>query len=177
MKMAFASLLVASLAACSPSADGSPDDARGSPTAEATAAETPVAAMPAALSPSGETPDGSDMAYEGPIPMPIMVGNNGPETDGCGTLAKVASLDGQNVDYLSVRDAPSGSTKERDRLNPGRQVAVCAIKGEWSGVVYAEPGDDTQDCGVASPVATEEPYRGPCRQGWVVTQYLEVVAG
>lgn len=168
MKKAFASLLVASLAACSPPASDTPVDAPSSPAAAAT---------PAALSPSGETADAADMAYDGPIPMPIMIGSDGPETDACGTLAQVKPLDGQDVNYLSVRDAPSGLTKERDRLDPGQQVSVCASDGTWSGVVYAAPGSETQDCGVGSPVAAQEPYRGSCRQGWVVTQYLEMVAG
>ncbi|QDH34859.1 hypothetical protein [Porphyrobacter sp. YT40] len=168
MKKALAALLLASLAACSPPAGDTPVDAPSSPVAAAT---------PAALSPSGESADVPSKAYDGTIPMAIVIGSEGPETDACGTLAKVKPLDGQDVDYLSVRDAPSGSTKERDRLEPGQQVFVCAGDGDWSGVVYAAPGSEPQDCGVSSPVAAQEPYRGSCRQGWVVTQYLEVLAG
>ncbi len=168
MKKAFATLLVASLAACSPPASDTPVDAPSTPAASAT---------PAAPSPSGETADAADMAYNGPIPMPIVIGSDGPEADACGTLAKVMPLDGKDVNYLSVRDAPDGSTKERDRLEPGQQVSVCASHGAWSGVVYAAPGSETQDCGVGSPVAAQEPYSGPCRQGWVASQYLEMIAG
>ena len=174
MKKALASLLVASLAACSPPAGDTPVEAPASPAATEAAA---AAETPAALSPSGESTVPAAMAYDGPIPMPIMVGADGPEADGCGTLAQVAPLTGADVDYLSVRDAPSGSVKERDRLKPGQQVAVCASQGEWSGVVYHEPGGDIGDCGVASPVAAAEPYRGVCRQGWVVTRYLDIIAG
>ena len=167
MKKAFASLLIASLAACSQPASDNP----------AEAPSTPAAENASTISPSGDIAGGAEVVYDGPIPKPIMVGSDGPEIDACGAFAKIAKLDGQDVGYLSVRDAPSGLTKERDRLEPGHGVSVCVSDGEWSGVVYAKPGDEAQDCGVASPVEAAQPYRGSCRQGWVVTQYLEMVAG
>jgi hypothetical protein len=171
MKKAFASLLIASLAACLPPASDTSAEAPSSPAAE------PAVENASTISPSGEIAGGAEVAYDGPIPKPIMVGSDGPEIDACGAFAKIAKLDGQDVGYLSVRDAPSGLTKERDRLEPGHGVSVCVSDGEWSGVVYAKPGDEAQDCGVASPVEAAQPYRGSCRQGWVVTQYLEMVAG
>jgi hypothetical protein len=167
MKKAFASLLIASLAACSQPASDNPAEEPSSPAAE----------NASTISPSGDIAGGAVVVYDGPIPKPIMVGSDGPEIDACGSFAKVAKLDGQDVGFLSVRDAPSGLTKERDRLEPGQGVSVCVSDGEWSGVVYAKPGDEAQDCGVGSPVETAQLYRGSCRQGWVVTQYLEMVAG
>ncbi|WP_379921353.1 hypothetical protein [Erythrobacter sp. R86502] len=167
MKKTFASLILASLAACSQPASDKPVDAPSSPAAE----------NASVISPSGEVAGGADIVYDGSIPKPIMVGSDGPDTDACGTVAKVATLVGQEVGYLSVRDAPSGMTKERDRLEPGQGVSVCVSDGAWSGVIYAKPDDEAHDCGVGSPVNPAQPYRGPCQQGWVVTQYLEMVAG
>ena len=109
--------------------------------------------------------------------MPILIGGDGPQMDACGTLAKVANLGTDGVDYVSVRDAPSTAVKERERLKAGRGVQVCATEGGWSGIVYRDEGDDAIDCGTGTPVATAQPYTGPCRQGWVESDYLEMVAG
>ena len=161
MKDLFAVAAFVALGACSQSAQ---DEAP----AEATASATPA------------TPESSTNAttatYDGPIPMPIRVGGDGQEMDACGTYAEVANLDPAGDNYASVRDAPSTETKERDRLVAGQGVAVCAMEDGWSGIVYAKDGDEEQDCGTGSPVREERNYTGPCRQGWVASRYLEMIA-
>ena len=162
MKSMFATAALVLLGACSQSAQ---DDAP----AETTASATPTAAEAPAAS--------TTAAYDGPIPMPIKVGGDGPEMDACGTYAEVANLDPARDDYASVRDAPSAETKERDRLGEGRGVQVCATENGWRGIVYRDEGDEATDCGTGTPVATAQNYTGPCRQGWVDSRYLEMVAG
>ena len=120
---------------------------------------------------------GSEAPYPGPIPKPISVGGNGPSMDACGTYAEVSNLDIDGHSYLSVRDAPSIATKERARLKAGRGVQVCETENGWSGIIYRDEGDDATDCGTGTPVATEQNYTGPCRQGWVDSRYLEMIAG
>ena len=120
------------------------------------------------------TPTDPAVAYDGPIPQPIMIGSDGPEMDACGTLGEVANLDPAGDNYLSVRDAPSTLTKERDRLDPGQRVTVCDSADGWVGIIYSKIDEN---CGVSSPVATEERYLGPCAQGWVDERFVEMIAG
>ena len=128
----------------------------------------------AVITDSGST--AGDIAdYDGPIPMPIKVGTDGPDADACAASGVVTNLD--EAGYASVRDAPSTSTKERDRLEVGQLVSICAQSGDWTGVVYSKAGDEATDCGTGSPVATEQNYTGPCRQGWVESRYVDMTAG
>ena len=117
------------------------------------------------------------MTYDGPIPMPIRVGGDGQQANTCAAAAQVGNLDSGNSTYASVRDAPSDETKERDRLDAGQIVSVCASEGDWTGVVYAKNGEPEQDCGLSTPLATEQNYIGPCSQGWVQSRYLTMLAG
>ena len=108
---------------------------------------------------------------------PVRVGLAGNDLDACLSLAEVRGLDRNGDNVLSVRARPSRVAPALDRLGPGRQVWVCdadAVPG-WTGIVYAERPD--QDCEVGSPVASIRPYAGPCRQGWVASRYLAVIAG
>lgn len=108
---------------------------------------------------------------------PVRVGLAGNDLDACLSLAEVRGLDRNGDNFLSVRARPSRVAPALDRLGPGRQVWVCdgdAVPG-WTGIVYAErPGEE---CNVGSPVASIRPYEGPCRQGWVASRYLVVIAG
>lgn len=108
---------------------------------------------------------------------PVRVGLAGSDLDACLSVAEVRGLDRNGDNFLSVRARPSRVAPALDRLGPGRQVWVCdadAVPG-WTGIVYAErPGEE---CSVGSPVASIRPYDGPCRQGWVASRYLTVIAG
>jgi hypothetical protein len=108
---------------------------------------------------------------------PVRIGLAGPGLDACLSLAEVRGVDRENGNVLTVRATPRIGATPLDRLAPGRQVWVCdgdAMPG-WTGIVYAEqPG---QDCGVAAPVASPQSDRGPCREGWVASRYLAVIAG
>ena len=165
MRYSIACVLLSALAACSPATDNSPD-------AGATTSNT-NRSIPA---PADTDLEPQTANYDGPIPMPIRIGGDA-EMDACGTASQVANLDPQGDNFLSVRDAPSTQTKERDRLDAGQMVSVCATENSWSGIVYSRDGDAETDCGVDTPVATERNYTGPCRSGWVDSRYLEMQAG
>lgn len=112
-----------------------------------------------------------------PGQRPVRVGLAGDDLDACLSLAEVRGLDRNGDNFLAVRATPTRAGRVLDRLGPNRQVWVCdrdAVPG-WTGIVYADrPG---VDCNVGSPVASIRPYRGPCRQGWVSSRYLVVIAG
>ena len=152
------------LAACSQGSD-EPATPVAEPSATATAAS-------ADIDPRTVNPD-----YTGPIPLPIKVGGDGPDMDACGTYAEVVAYDASGEDLPYVHDAPSASTKARDKLNSGQGVQVCATQNGFSGIVYPRKDQDPTDCGTGSPVATEQNYTGPCLAGWVDTRFLKMVAG
>tara|TARA_B100000678_G_scaffold270653_1_gene258767 strand:+ start:216 stop:731 length:516 start_codon:yes stop_codon:yes gene_type:complete len=124
-----------------------------------------------ATTPANDTAD-----YDGPIPMPIRIGTNGPDLDSCASYGEVTGLNAEGDNYLSVRDAPSTQVKERDRLDPGQGVHVCAESNGWLGVVY-DKADEAKDCGTDSPVDSPRNYTGPCAQGWVNGKFVTIVAG
>ena len=153
------------LAACSQGSDESAATPPAEPLATATASSAAV------------DPRTVDSDYTGPIPLPIKVGGDGPGMDACGTYAEVAAYDASGNDIPYVHDAPSASTKARDKLSTGQGVQVCTTQGGFSGIVYPREGQDASDCGTGSPVATEQNYTGPCLAGWVDSRFLEMVAG
>ena len=140
---------------------------------------TPVAepSSTAAASSADVDPRTISSDYTGPIPLPIKVGGDGPDMDACGTYAEVVAYDSSGEDIPYVHDAPSASTKARDKLSPGQGVQVCAAQNGFSGIVYPRDDQDAADCGTGSPVATERNYTGPCLAGWVESRYLDMIAG
>lgn len=99
------------------------------------------------------------------------------DLDACLTVSKVAGLNSKGDNFLSLRSRPAADARELMRLRAGQAVWVCdAAAGGWTGVLVAPSGDDL-DCGVGSPIARRQPYRGRCRSGWVASRYLQVVAG
>ena len=142
--------------------------------AETTEAPTDIA-VPAETAP--KAPGTPDLGFTGPVPTPIRIGTNGPQTDSCPGYGEVSGLNSDGGNYLSVRDAPSTQVKERDRIGNGHKVNVCAEKDGWYGIVYAIEGDSVIDCEVDSPVDTPRNYTGPCAQGWVNAKFVTITAG
>lgn len=99
------------------------------------------------------------------------------DLDACLTLSRVSGLNPRGDNYLSLRSRPSAKARELKRLRPGQQVWVCEERPDgWTGVLVA-PADGSLDCGVGSPVAERQTYRGTCDSGWVASRFLEVLAG
>ncbi len=107
-------------------------------------------------------------------PVAVMVGGSA-DFDACQTLSKVRGLRAGGDNFLSVRIGPGTGFVEKDRLGNGHLVYDCTSRGAWIGIVYGARGG--QDCGVSSPVARRQAYRGRCRSGWVHRNFLTDVAG
>ena len=109
--------------------------------------------------------------------VPVMVGGEA-DYDACGSVMQVTGLNRRGQNYLSLRSGPATTARELARLRAGQFVWDCDASPDkqWTGVVYSLPGKD-QDCGVGTPIARRQPYRGPCASGWVSSRFLELVAG
>lgn len=92
--------------------------------------------------------------------------------DACGSLGVPTGLNPRGDNFLAVRAAPNSGAAMRDKLRPGQQFYICQQSGGWVGIVYGRGG-----CGVTSPIARRQAYRGPCRSGWVFGRFVRVVAG
>lgn len=103
--------------------------------------------------------------------QPVMVGGEA-GYDACGSVGRVVGLNPSGDNYLSVRAKPSSSGNELDRLGPNTNVFMCDQRGRWIGIVYGG-----NSCGVGSPIADRQAYRGPCKSGWVFDKYIELFAG
>lgn len=110
-------------------------------------------------------------------PRPVMIGGE-PDFDACRSTFTVSGLNPRGDNYLSLRAAPYPGARELGRLKSGQVVWGCDETGDgnWTGVLVA-PSANSIDCGVGSPIAQRQAYRGPCRSGWVSSRYLTSLAG
>ena len=100
-----------------------------------------------------------------------MVGGES-DLDACASVAMVTGLDPAGDNVLVVRTGPDVSYPKADLLPPSASVHVCEERGKWRGIVYP-----AGDCGVATPIAARQAYKGPCKSGWVYGDYLSPLAG
>jgi hypothetical protein len=126
----------------------------------------------------------------GPVAMPdddetgvigdiaVQVGHDGPAMDACGGVGRVIALDRDEMDALAVHTGPDDRNAHETALDEGTLVWLCEARGDWQGIVYPEGQyQDLGDCRVSSPVAQRQAYAGPCRSGWVLARYVQLVAG
>ena len=106
-------------------------------------------------------------------PVPVMHGGE-PNLDACGGWGEVRGLNPNGDGFLAVRTGPGTEYPMIDRLHKGDGVHFCDQRGDWIGIVYGELG---RACGVGSPVARRQPYRGPCKSGWAHQNWLLLIAG
>ncbi|MEO6195569.1 MAG: integron [Thermoanaerobaculia bacterium] len=97
--------------------------------------------------------------------------------DACSSQAVPRLSAAADPGYIEVRKGPGEEFSVVDRLETERIIIVCSEDGLWSGVVYPERGTDSRDCGVSSPIDKLQPYKGPCKSGWIRRDALEIVAG
>jgi len=105
---------------------------------------------------------------------PVMVGGE-VEFDACGATGIVVGLDPQGDNFLAVRAGPGSKYKTIDKISGGQSYSDCDRHGKWVGIVYSN--DPQVDCGVGTPIATRQPYSGPCKSGWVFRKYTKLIAG
>ncbi len=107
--------------------------------------------------------------------VPVMVGGNA-EADACGAVGEVRGLREGGDGFLAVRTGPGAAYPIVDKIGNGQLVYLCdaTADGVWLAVVFSS---DEDECGVTSPLRSRQPYKGPCRSGWVKATWVEVVAG
>jgi hypothetical protein len=110
--------------------------------------------------------------------VPIMIGGT-EEFDACGSWAEVSGLNPKGDGFLAVRTGPGADYPMRDRLREGVGFYVCggSQNGKWLPIVYPRKGQNSDNCGVSSPVAHAVEYRGPCDYGWVNARWVKIIAG
>jgi hypothetical protein len=110
--------------------------------------------------------------------VPIMIGGS-EEMDACGSWAAASGLNPKGDGFLAVRSGPGTEYSVRDKLREGAGFYVCGSSqdGKWLQIVYPRKGQDSDDCGVSSPIAHALEYRGPCDYGWVNARWVKVIAG
>jgi hypothetical protein len=99
-------------------------------------------------------------------PVPLYADSDLPPCS-TATIANLEARDG----FLSVRAGPSRRERELARLSNGDAVFACVRDGDWFGIVFERPGENT-GCGVDQPVRVARDYAGPCRSGWVYERYI-----
>ncbi|NWK98435.1 hypothetical protein DM806_22770 [Sphingobium lactosutens] len=155
----------------------------------------PLLLLPAACSKSNdvyeELPNSSlagapredvpESRMDAPVARPVIIGEDGPRLDACGTLGQVTRSGSAG---LPLRAAPFSDAKALAQLAEGQRAYVCTrrIDQKWLGVVVlpAPPAGNATppaDCGVASPVERKQAYDGPCASGWVASAYVRLIAG
>jgi hypothetical protein len=108
------------------------------------------------------------------LDVPVVIGGNA-EFDACGGYGEIAGLAAGGDGFLSVRSGPASRHREVDRLRNGAKVFTCGDRGAFIAIVY--PADEKRDCGVGSPWPRRRAYTGPCKAGWINSQYLKMLAG
>jgi hypothetical protein len=110
------------------------------------------------------------------VRVPIMIGGE-ESLDPCAN-GVITGLNPRGDGFLSVRSGPGGRPfRELDRLSNGNEVYLCGKRGPWRAIVYHESRKWHESCEVSSPWPKRRAYTGPCRHGWVHSQYIKVVAG
>ena len=97
----------------------------------------------------------------------------------CHVEGTVGGLDPRGDNFLSVRSGPGGKGYgEIDRLHTGDKVIICEERGPWLAVVYfGQPVRDLSDTCDVIINRPRQPYRGPCRSGWVHSRYVRNIVG
>jgi hypothetical protein len=110
---------------------------------------------------------------------PVVIGKAGNDLDACLSTGEVTGLNPAGDNFLAVRAAPAVGARMIGRLGPRHMVHMCddTPDGQWLGIVYSDDPRGETVCEVGSPVARPQPYRGPCRSGWVAARHILLVAG
>jgi hypothetical protein len=112
-------------------------------------------------------------------PVPVRVGELGPNFDACGAAGTTRHLDSAAGEKLEVRAAPFDTAAETGAVAAGTSFFVCSRSHDqrWLGIVYDQSGTLAPACGVSSPSRQRRNYEGPCRSGWVPSAFVKLIAG
>ncbi len=121
------------------------------------------------------TPPVEDEYDIGRIPM---VGLQGPETDACPGIGRIALFEPKKGDFMRIYTDAGEGASVKDKIDLSTLVWLCEADEGWQGIVYPSGRfEELGDCRVSSPKSEPEPYSGPCRYGWVEAKYIELTAG
>ncbi|GAB5489027.1 MAG: hypothetical protein Pars2KO_25970 [Parasphingorhabdus sp.] len=139
---------------------------------------------------NAENPTGrAERPKTNPAERLVRIGLGGSRFDACQGVGRIQGLQGRELD---VRIAPFDAAQKKDGIKQGQQVWICSRSHDqqWHGIVYddgsLEAGEDEEsaqatrgpgECGVSSPVRSKRNYDGPCKSGWVESNYVKLIAG
>jgi hypothetical protein len=98
--------------------------------------------------------------------------------DPCPAWGEIEGLDPQGDGFLAVRTGPSTRYEQVDELHNRDVVILCDYQNGWHGVVYPGDGQDSEECKATSEsMSKPQPYRGPCKSGWVHGNWVRWING
>lgn len=133
--------------------------------------------------PTGESTNSTSAVVQGDATAPlrptaraVTIGEGGAGIAACVAHGRVVNLAPGGQPYLPVRSAPFADAPETARLVKGARVFVCtqSIDQKWRGIVIPPADNPNADCGVSQPIASVQPYAGPCVSGWIASAFLEL---
>jgi hypothetical protein len=112
-----------------------------------------------------------------PDPVPVRVGDLGPNFAACTAAGTTRHLDAGAS--LPVRASPFDNAGETGAVPANARFFVCSrsIDQKWFGIVYDKGGSLKPGCGVTEPADTRHDYAGPCQSGWIQSAYVKLIAG
>ncbi|ASR52088.1 hypothetical protein [Blastomonas fulva] len=116
----------------------------------------------------------------GSLAQPPFVGANRPvmlkADDGLDPCA-LGEITGAGEGAIMVFPADDTSPDAIDFLSDGERVWMCDSDdaSDAIGIIYTREPD--ADCKVGSPVSADRVYAGPCKSGWINSEWVKVIAG
>jgi hypothetical protein len=112
-----------------------------------------------------------------PVPIPVRVGELGPNFQACSADGTTRHLDAGET--LPVRSAPFDNAPQTGAVVTGGRFFVCnrSLDQKWFGIIYDKSGALAPACGVSQPVESRHDYAGPCQSGWVESAYVKLIDG
>jgi hypothetical protein len=85
-----------------------------------------------------------------------------PDYDACGSsgLTLVTTIVGKGYKF--------------EKIEANTHVVSCDSEEGWTGIVWGSKG---QDCGTGSTVKDRKDYTGPCKSGWIKSEFYLMQAG
>ena len=112
-----------------------------------------------------------------PVPIPVRVGELGPNFQACGADGTTRHLEAG--ESLPVRSAPFDNAPQTGAVATNARFFVCnrSLDEKWFGIIYDKGGALAPSCGASEPANTRHDYSGPCQSGWVQSAYVKLIAG
>jgi hypothetical protein len=112
-----------------------------------------------------------------PVPIPVRIGELGPNFQACSADGTTRHLDAGET--LPVRSAPFDNAPRTGAVPTNARFFVCnrSLDQKWFGIIYDKSGALAAACGVSQPAESRHDYTGPCQSGWVESAYVKLIDG